>query len=167
MKKLLLIIGMQEGFRSPESESIIKNINKAKDYFSKCVIFSKFINQKKYLFEKQLHWKKFQKKTDQLIFPELTPSKCLQITHLTYTVLNKKLKDYIKNNKVKQVYLTGVFTDVCIIKATMDLFDHNIEVFVIKDACASLHGKENHKSSINSLEKIIGKDHIISTKNLI
>ena len=43
----------------------------------------------------------------------------------------------------------------------MDLFDYGIETFVIEKACASLHGKNNHKYAIDSLKHILWKEHII------
>ena len=53
---------MQEAFRTKESEQILPNILKLKKKFAPKVIFSKFVNKKDSLFEKQLNWTLFQKK---------------------------------------------------------------------------------------------------------
>lgn len=157
---------MQEGFRCQESESILPNFLKLKQSFNGKIVFSKFFNYKNSLFEKQLSWTKFQNETDQKLFSELQSENCLEIMHNTYTVLNDELREFIKNNKITKVYLAGIYTDVCIIKTAMDLFDNEIETFVIEDACNSLHGKNNHDLAINSLKHILGKKQIISTKDI-
>jgi len=159
---MLLIIDMQEAFRTKESEQILPNILKLKKKFAPKVVFSKFVNKKGSLFEKQLNWTLFQKKEEQKLFSELQSPNSIELEHNGYTVLNSKLKKYIKENEIEKIYLAGVYTDVCIIKTAMDLFDAGIETFVIKNACASLHWKQNHSLAIDSLKHILWKEHIIN-----
>ena len=166
MINLLLIIDMQEGFRCQESESILPNLLKLKESFNGKIVFSKFVNDENSLFEKQLKYIGFQNKNDQRLFSELQALNNIEIKHNTYTVLNDKLKKMIKSNNITKVYLAGIYTDVCIIKTAMDLFDDNTETFVIEDACNSLHGKNNHDSAINSLKHILGKKQICLTHNV-
>ena len=166
MKNLLLIIDMQEGFRHAESEIILPNLLKLKKSFYGKIVFSKFVNNKNSLFEKQLSWIKFQNDEDRKLFSELQTSDNIELEHDTYTILNEELKKFINKNKITKVYLCGVYTDVCIIKTAMDLFDNDIETFVIKDACNSLHGRRNHDSAIDSLKHILGKKQILSTNNV-
>ena len=166
MKNLLLIIDMQEGFRHTESEIILPNLLKLKRSFDGKIVFSKFVNNKNSLFEKQLNWIEFQNDEDKKLFPELQTSDNIKLEHSTYTVLNKELKEFISKNKITKVYLCGIYTDVCIIKTAMDLFDNDLETFVIKDACSSLHGKKNHNSAIDSLKHIIGGKQILLTNNV-
>ncbi len=71
MNKLLLVIDMQEWFRAVESEKIIPEILKIKEKFDWKVVFTKFIDKKASLFEKQLNWTIFQNKDNQKIFKEL------------------------------------------------------------------------------------------------
>ena len=77
-----------------------------------------------------------------------------------------KLKGFISKNRISKVYLCGIYTDVCIIKTAMDLFDYNIKTFVIEDACNSLHEKKNHDSAIDTLKNILGKKNILLTKDV-
>lgn len=166
MENLLLIIDMQEGFRTTESEAILQNLLKLKESFKGKIVFSKFINEKGSLFEKQLNWIKFQNEEDKKLFSELQASNNIELEHNTYTVLNEALVKFIRWNKITKVYLCGVYTDVCIIKTSMDLFDQNIETFVIQDACNSLHGKRSHDSAIGSLRHILGKKQILLTNDV-
>jgi len=166
MENLLLIIDMQEGFRFAESEIILPNLLKLKKSFKEKIIFSKFVNDKNSLFEKQLNWTKFQNDGDKKLFSELQASNNIQLEHNTYTVFNNRLKEFIKENNITKVYLCGIYTDVCIIKTAMDLFDNSIKTFVIEDACNSLHGKKNHDSAIDSLKHILGKKQILLTDDV-
>lgn len=166
MENLLLIIDMQEGFRYQESENILPNLLRLQKSFNGKIVFSKFVNDKNSLFEKQVNWTKFQNENDRKLFSELQASSNLEMKHNNYTVLNGKLKEFIKKNKITKVYLSGIYTDICIIKTAMDLFDNNIEAFVIKDACNSLHGRKNHDSAINSLKHILGKKQILLTDDV-
>ena len=166
MENLLLIIDMQEGFRNAKSEIILPNLLKLKNSFKGKIVFSKFVNTKNSLFEKQLNWTKFQNNEDKKLFSELQTSNNIELEHDTYTVLNKKLKEFIIKNKITKIYLCGIYTDVCIIKTAMDLFDNNIKTFVIEDACNSLHRKISHDSAIDSLKHILGKKQIILTDDV-
>lgn len=166
MENLLLIIDMQEGFRYPEAESILPNLLKLRKSFNGKIVFSKFVNDKDSLFEKQLSWTKLQNEEDKKLFSELQASNNTEFEHNGYTVLNESVSRFIKDNKITKVYLSGIYTDVCIIKTAMDLFDEGIETFVIEDACNSLHGKSIHDSAIESLKHILGKKQILLTDNV-
>jgi len=165
MIDLLLIIDMQQGFRYKESESILEKILELKTIFKGNIIFSKFVNENNSIFEKQLNWIKFQNKEDRELFCELESSENLVFEHNSYTVFNDYLKNFIFKNKINKVYLCGVYTDVCIIKTAMDLFDENIKVFIVEDACNSPNGEMNHIMAIDSLKHILGKGHILTVDN--
>ena len=166
MESLLLIIGMQKGFRYAESEALLPNLLKLKKSFKGKIVFSKFVNDKDSLFEKQLNWTEFQNEEDKKLFSELRTSNNIEFEHNGYTVINEALLQFIKENKIIKVYLCGIYTDVCITKTAMDLFDKGIETFVIEDAYNSLHGKSIHDSAIESLRHILGKKQILLTNDV-
>ncbi|MGM5480382.1 MAG: isochorismatase family protein [Nanobdellota archaeon] len=166
MTSALLIIDMQEGFRAPESEAIIHSIKRLLGSFEGKMLFSAFENKRHSLFETQLHWLSFQQDDDKKIFSEFETQVKKTFTHSGYTVLTNELKDYLCQQNISKVYLAGVFTDVCVIKTAMDLFDSGIETFVIGDSCMSLHGTEIHNGAILSLKKILGEDHVIASEDV-
>ena len=161
-----MIIGMQKGFRYAESEALLPNLLKLKKSFKGKIVFSKFVNDKDSLFEKQLNWTEFQNEEDKKLFSELRASNNIEFEHNGYTVINEALLQFIKENKIIKVYLCGIYTDVCITKTAMDLFDKGIETFVIEDAYNSLHGKSIHDSAIESLRHILGKKQILLTNDV-
>jgi nicotinamidase-related amidase len=163
----LIVIDMQEGFRSKESEFILPTIQTLIERFNGLIIFTKFVNLKNSLFEKLLGWTKFQTEKDQKIFRELLNIKKTTriIEHKGYTVLNNKLKKLLLDNNIQKVYLCGIYTNICVMKTAMDLFDSGFETFVVEDACASLNGKQKHDFAIDTLKHILGKEHIVKTKD--
>ena len=43
----------------------------------------------------------------------------------TYTALTPELMTYLKENKIKDIYLCGIDTDACVLKTAIDLFENN------------------------------------------
>lgn len=166
MTDLLLVVDMQEGFRSEESEDIVGKVAELVEGFKGEVVFSKFCNEEGSLFEEQLGWTRFQDEEDRRLLEKLRGLDGVDMVHDGYTVATDDLLEYLKENDVGRVYVCGVYTDVCIKKAAMDLFDRGFEVFVVEDCCASLHGEDVHKSAVESLKHILGDDHVLNSLSL-
>src|SRR3989338_7021204 len=166
MKDLLIVVDMEEGFRSPASEAIVPAIKELIWGFRGEIVFACFRNERGSMFDNALKWKKFQNKREQDIMHELRGSQ-RKVLHKNYTIIDNKFASYIKKSRFRNVYIAGIYTDVCIIKAAMDAFDNNIRAKVVRDACGSLHGGPNHKFAIDSLKHIIGKNNVVATKDVI
>ena len=52
--------------------------------------------------------------------------------HHNYTVYNDELKALIKKLKPTKIYLAGLFSDVCLLKTAMDMFDDGIVPYIIQ-----------------------------------
>lgn len=160
--KLLVIVDMQNGFMYPNVHKITSNIITLIENFKGQIIFTKFKNSKNSNFVKTLKWTKFINSKDQDIIAELkhyTNDNNI-FGHKTYSVLSKKLLDYINTNKINQIYIAGIYTDVCISMLSIQLFDKNIHVKIISDCVTSQKGSDN-QIFLDSLERIIGKNNII------
>jgi nicotinamidase-related amidase len=161
---------MQEGFRSPEAEIIITPILKLTIFFEEEgdeIALVKFINSPKSWFATRLDWTDFQDTADQRILKELEVAKGFVVYHDTYTVLNQDLQEYISKKEITEVFLCGVFTDVCITKTAMDLFDLQILCKAVEDACNSLHGKKHHRQTVDSLKHILGRKKVVKVEAVI
>lgn len=162
----VLIIDMQEGFRSLQSELITSEIINLIDRFKVDYNFLLFKNENNSLFEKQLGWTKFQTDLDQELMKEFKEFDFPKFWHSSYTIFTEEIKNVIKDSNYKKIYLAGVYTDVSIIKAAMDGFDLGLEMFVFEDATNSLHGQNNHESALDSLKHIIGASHVIKSTDV-
>lgn len=162
--KALIVIDMQEGFRYPETEAIIPKIIYEIDKFDGSKIFTQFFDVSGSLFETQLKWTKFQDEKNQKILKEFNKYEKIIFRHSGYSAITPELIDSLRKENISQVYLSGIYTDVSVLKSAMDLFDKGFEVFMLKNACASIHKNQNfdlHESGLKSISHIIGKDHII------
>lgn len=166
MPDLFLIIDMQEGFREKASEALIEPIKKAVKEFSGEKVFAVFNNKEGTLFESQLGWEKFKTMEDRAIMEEVLSLAKQHVVHAGYTVVNEDVLGFLSAYNVKKIYIAGINTDVCVLKAAMDLFDAKKEVYVVKDLCASLHGKDHHVMALDILRRVIGEKHIITSSFL-
>jgi nicotinamidase-related amidase len=165
MSKLLVVIDMQKGFNCPEAGLVVSNFNKFAHYFEN-VSFAMFENRKNSLFETQLKWVDFQNDEDrQLIDGIKIPGNALFTNHHNYTVYNDELKELINKLKPTDIYLSGLFSDVCLLKTSMDMFDDGIVPYIIKDLSASPHGSVAHDVAFAAMEEALGKDRIVLTSD--
>ena len=83
-----------------------------------------------------------------------------------YNYAKDNFEKYIKENNIEEIYVCGLDTDACVLKTSIDLFENNYDVKVIKDLCMSHSGIEMHNIAINILNKMIGKDNVIDVEEL-
>lgn len=166
MTELLLVVDLQEGFRFKETEKTIPKISNLLESFEGKTVFACFKNTPDSTFERTLGWEQFQGEEDTRILEEFRDSNYEKVFHEGYTVLNESLKKLIKGEGISEIYICGVYTDVCISKAAMDAFDQGFNVSVISDCCASPHGDKNHEAAIDTLKHVIGEDNVISIEEL-
>ncbi|MDE4957572.1 cysteine hydrolase, partial [Francisella tularensis subsp. holarctica] len=72
------------------------------------------------------------------------------------------LKKLINKLTPPQIYLAGLYYDVCVIKAAIDMFDDGVLSYIIEDLCSSLHGHDAHKIAFKSLKLELVEDKITS-----
>lgn len=166
---LLMIIDMQEGFRYLESEKIIDNIKHLHSVFS-IIAMTKFIDRPGSIFEKQLNWTTLQSEEKQKLMSEFVNIKANVFNHTTYNPLTEDFRTFVIERGIDRVFIAGIYTDVSVLVSAMLLFDMGLEVFVVKDACNSVHKNQVnnlHMSAIESLTHVLGKDHVVETKGVI
>lgn len=166
-KPLLLVIDMQVGFWHSVLEDVHPNILRLAESRAVPVVASQFFNPPESLFHSQLHWYRFTEEKDVKLIDSLEKLKPHTIRHGTYTVWNDELRSWAKQHEIDHVYIAGVFTDVCVTKTAMDVFDDNIPVSVIPDAVHTLHGQPIHDATIRALGQIIGYKALPDTQHVL
>jgi len=160
MKKLLLVIDVQNDFINDHTKDYVSKIEKlinSNKYDE--IVFTKFINNENSKWYKELNYKGCIDKQGQDIVIDTQEYKIVEKT--IYSALNNELIKYIKENDIEQIYLCGFDTDACVQKTALDLFENNFDVYVLKDYCMCSKGVELHNIIINNLKRLIGKDKII------
>lgn len=160
MNKLLLVIDLQNDFINENSKYVvdrIKELIQSKEY--KNIIFTKFINNYKSKWYKELNYKGCLTKEGQNIPIDTQDYKVIEKE--IYSSLNEGLKKYIDDNHIEEIYLCGIDTECCVLKTALDLFESNYNVYVLKDYCACTHGMQKHDSALETMARCIGKNRII------
>lgn len=63
-----------------------------------------------------------------------------------------------------RIFVAGVDTDKCVLKTVTSLTDNKIKPFVLTNYCHSLDGMELHNAGVLLIERIVGKEKILSGK---
>jgi len=170
MKKLLLIVDMQNGFVTDKSRHIIPVIKELIEKFElkeQPVAFTRFINFKDSPWEKWIKWSRFMESPEIDIIPELRMHAKLVFDKLgLYTGFTEEFENYIKKNEIEQIYLCGVATDGCVLKTAVDAFEKEIEPTVIEDASHSHAGEVVHQAGLLLISRFIGKHQVIKSADL-
>ncbi len=166
MPNILIVVDMQEGFRYNNVERIIPKIKMLLGKAKTAAVFTKFVDKKGSEFDIVLHWSKFVRKKDQELLREFARFSDLKtITHNGLNILTKNMLKEIKRRRANTVYLCGVYSDVSIGKAAMDLFDKKIDVKIVSDATTSQNAAYN-KYVLASLRRVIGKKNIVKSADV-
>ena len=170
MKKLLLIVDMQNGFVTEGSRHIIPVIDGLIRKFKSAdfpVAFTRFINYDKSPWVKWIKWSRFMDSPEIDIIPELSQYADVVFDKKgLYTGFTNEFKDYIKKNEIQEIYLCGVATDGCVLKTAVDAFERGIEPIVIEDASHSHAGENVHQAGLLLISRFVGKNQIIQSKDL-
>lgn len=157
---LLLVIDVQRNFINKNTRDIPKRIEKLiNENNFKYIVFTKFINDENSNFYKVLNYRGCIRNEDREIVVDTKDNRVLE--KRTYTALTSELMTYLKENKIKDIYLCGIDTDACVLKTAIDLFENNYNVKVIEYCTMSHSGRRYHKFAIKMLKKLIGKDSVI------
>ena len=160
MKKLLLVIDVQNDFINDNTKDYVNKIEKlinSNKYDE--IVFTKFINNENSKWYKELNYKGCIDKQGQDIVIDTQEYKIFEKT--IYSALNNELRKFIKENDIEQIYLCGFDTDACVLKTALDLFENNYEVYVLKDYCMCSAGQKIHNETIENLKRLIGRKYVI------
>jgi len=164
-KSLLLVVDVQNGFINQNTQHVIEPINRLIDQWraaGSVILFSKFVNPEGSQWEKLLQWDKM-RSSPEIDFPaELNVGEAEVKTKGTYSMWSDELAEYCGKNNLDTVVICGIDTDQCVLATAIDIFESSLKPVVVKHCCASSAGNQFHTAGLMLLERLIGKDRIIS-----
>ncbi len=155
MKKILLIIDMQKGFRTERNNHIFEKL-KAINFSKYDKIFAtKFVNSKKFNsnFANVLKYDFMRKKSD-IAIDYVVPKNCELLEKHTYS-LPTEFVDELKKLKAKQIDICGTDYDSCVLAIGFQLFDAGFVPKFYKDILGT-HSTKSPK--FDAIEKIYYKN---------
>lgn len=160
--KSIIIVDVQNGFINPDTEHIPARIRTLLDNVTfDHRIFTKFINLPGSQFENLIHWSRLQSPPETDIVPILAGQETTIIKKNYYSCTTTDFHNYINQYDLSEFYICGIDTDVCVMKAAVDLFEEDLRPIVLIDCCASHGGYEFHEFAGQSLRRLIGNDQLV------
>ena len=142
--KALIVVDIQNYFMKYDNFKSLAD--KIDEYISKSnyekIIFTKFINKKKSLFETKMNWTNMQDKKGQDISIPIPPN--AMICEKYGFGLEQKTVDMLKNMKVKEVDIYGLKTDACVFAISLQLFDNGIYPNILINYTATVPEREKY-----------------------
>lgn len=137
MRKLLLIVDVQEGFINEKSAWLPEKIGKyiAKSDYTD-VVATQFVNHHKTPCYKFMDWTGCMTPDEKAICPEVLRY-CKKVFQKdTYTSVTPQLLDYIAINHYAEIHICGISSGCCVVATAYDLFDRGFNIKVIPALCA-------------------------------
>ena len=157
---LLLIIDVQNGFITEKTKHIPKLVEQLQ-YQYKYVIATRFINIENSLYRKLIKWDKLSENSNDIELAFNIRNDAVIIDKNIYTCVNNYFLERLKSNHINEVDICGIDTDVCVTKCAVDLFEHGIIPYVLKNYCATHATEDLNEVAFKILARYIGKGQII------
>ena len=165
MGRCLILIDVQKGFVSEETEYVVGRIEDLlnRERFDK-VIATRFVNAEGSPYRRFIKWEKLSKppETDVL---DIVKEKADRIfVKNVYSAVNSEVLSYLKKNDIDEIFLAGIDTDCCVLKTAADFFEKNMDAKVLAYYTASNGGKQSRQAAMKVLKRMIGEGQIVKGK---
>lgn len=159
--KCLFVIDVQNGFVSKRTEYVVPRIEKLMTDFNwDLILATKFFNLPDSGFTDIMHWSRLKTSPETDLLANIEEYADRVIEKTIYSACTKETLELLEKNKIKEVFISGIDTDCCVLKTAIDLFERNIRPIVLSEYCASNGGQESHNAAIRVLQRTIGYDQI-------
>jgi nicotinamidase-related amidase len=159
MSQPLLIVDVQVGFINSFTHHIPQRIVSLieRDRYSP-LLFTRFVNAPDGPYDRFLDWHSCNSAPETDVVPELQPFAQKEFIFAKQGLcgMPDELTDYLRQQRIEQLSIVGIDTDMCVLKIAMDLFDIGIEPLVFTDCCASTAGLQAHFAGLAVLSRNIG-----------
>lgn len=163
----LVIVDVQNGFVTEHSRHVIPRIVDLVNRWrssGRDVVFTRYINYDNSPFERIIKWSKLKHSPETDIVAELQPftsSPAIVVDKRIYTLFSGEGEELVRSKGWTDLYICGIDTEVCVLKAAVDAFERDITPWLISDASASHAGLETHRAGLLVAKKMIGAAQII------
>jgi nicotinamidase-related amidase len=163
MPNPLLVVDVQLGFLNHYTQHIPERVAQLLTRsFYEPVLFTRFVNAPESAYRRFLDWHECAEPPQTDLAPEILPfvNEELVFAKPGYAGISDELADYLIENGFEEVAITGIDTDMCVLKVAMDIFDLGIRPIVLTDCCASTAGLQSHLAGLAILARNIGADQL-------
>jgi len=165
MGRCIILIDVQEGFISSETEYVVKRIEELlrREKFDK-VIATQFINAEGSPYRRFIKWDMLSGPPETDVHDAVKKRADRIFVKNVYSAASDEVLDYLKKNEITEIFLAGIDTDCCVLKTAADFFEMNMDAKVLSYYTASNGGKESRYAAVRVLKRMIGEGQIVKTK---
>lgn len=169
----LVVVDVQNGFVTEHSRHVVPlivDLVKRWKATGRDVVFTRYINYDNSPFERIINWSKLKYSPEIDIVDELQPlidDSTSVIDKRIYTLFAGDGEKLVRAKSWSDLYICGIDTEVCVLKAAVDAFERNITPWLISDASASHAGLATHQAGLLVAAKMIGARQIISLADVL
>ena len=161
MSDCLLLIDVQRGFVTPETEFVVPRLKELAGMGFDHIVATKFVNKPFSPFVKYLGWRGMMSAPDTDLLDFVQDAAEGVEEKYGYSAVCQRINDFFHSNGVDTVYIAGIDTDCCVLKNAADFFDLGYGVTVLMWYTASNGGEESVKAARKVLSRMIGEDRIV------
>ena len=161
MSECLLIVDVQVGFINDATKHIpmlVEELQKKYRY----VYVTRFYNKENSFYRKLIKWNRFDKGSDDFKLAFKPATDAVIIDKSIYSCVSPSFLQDLNGNKIDDVDVCGIDTDICVTKCAVDLFEAGIVPRVLSSYCGSHAGQEAHIQALGTLKRFIGRDQVIA-----
>jgi nicotinamidase-related amidase len=163
----LLVVDVQNGFLNPFTEHVPRRIRRLLETgeFGP-VLFTRFVNSPSSPYRTLLRWDACSEPPETELVDDIAPfaRESEVYTKSGLTGVPDDLAARLRSEKISQISVVGIDTDMCVLKVAMDVFDLGIEPIILVDCCASTAGLQAHLAGLAILSRNIGPHQLRLTK---
>ncbi|MBE7064775.1 MAG: cysteine hydrolase [Ruminococcaceae bacterium] len=165
MRSFLLIIDMQEGFLSKETEKVRERIcTLIQQPFFNFKIATIYQNTPDGPLVKIRNWDRFFSGKEQKLDETVEKYSDAVVYKQKYSAFNEQLISILKDNNggelPQEIFIAGIDTECCVLATALEVFEYGIRPIVLADYCGTTAGKEFHDAGLVSLSSLVGGNNI-------
>lgn len=176
-KAALLVVDAQQGFvnqHSAHAVPVIVDLATRWAATGRPTIFTRYWNYAGSPYETLIGWRDLYGPPATDIVPELVPlttkPNARTLDKRTYTALTPEGLAMVGELDVTDLIICGIATDACVLKTSLDAFDHGYVPWVVRDAVASNatrhSAQEVHESALLLISRLVGGGQIIEARQV-
>lgn len=163
MKTCLVLIDIQNGFLSSDTDFIpekIKKLIEEKRGLFTHIVATQFKNVKDSPYINLMGWHGLMDSDSQKVNDYVRSVSEKVFEKNIYSCFTDEFCKYISDKKIEKIFFAGIDTDCCVLKSASDCFEKGIPFEVLLNYCASNGGIKSHDAAITVLSRMV------SIKNL-
>lgn len=169
----LIVIDVQNGFVTEDSKHVVPVIRDLVDQWQAAggdTVFTRYFNYPGSPYERLIGWSELMSPPATDIVDELRPFAARAtavVDKHTYSLLtDREGRELVRRYQWTDLYVCGIDTESCVLKTTVDAFEHDLTPWLIKDASASHSGAIPNDAGLLLAGRFIGESHIISVTDV-